>query len=184
MTPNTLSMAPRSRFSAAINATSTRLFGTSHLRVVRARRRPCGDQASAISGRAEAIRDAMSVARPTRCASTARSATLNCCSPVCRVPSTSPGPRSLRSSSAIRNPSCVSRIDFQAACATLHAERRFVEQNAMAALLAAPDAAAQLMQLRESEPLGVLDDHQRRVRHVHADLDDRGCYEQMRSRRT
>ena len=37
---------------------------------------------------------------------------------------------------------------------------------------AAADAAAQLMQLREAETLGVLDDHDRRLRHVDADLDD------------
>ena len=40
-------------------------------------------------------------------------------------------------------------------------------------MLAAADAAAQLVQLRQAEPLGVLDHHQRRVRHVDADLDDR-----------
>ena len=32
----------------------------------------------------------------------------------------------------------------------------------------APDSAAQLMQLRKAKPLGVFDQHHRRVRHVHA----------------
>ena len=39
---------------------------------------------------------------------------------------------------------------------------------------AAADAAAQLMELRQAEALGVLDDHHGGVRHVDADLDDGG----------
>ncbi len=54
------------------------------------------------------------------------------------------------------------------------AERRLVEQEAGRALGAAADAAAQLMQLREPEALGVLDHHHARLRHVDADLDHRG----------
>ena len=38
----------------------------------------------------------------------------------------------------------------------------------------APDAAAELVQLRETKSLRVLDQHRRGVGHVHADLDDRG----------
>src|SRR5262249_22626661 len=37
---------------------------------------------------------------------------------------------------------------------------------------AAPDPPAQLMQLRQAEALGVFDQHDRGVRHVHADLDN------------
>ncbi len=44
---------------------------------------------------------------------------------------------------------------------------------------AAPDAAAQLVQLRQAEPLGVLDDHDRRVRDVNPDLDDDGRDEEV-----
>ena len=44
------------------------------------------------------------------------------------------------------------------------AERRAVEQEAGRALLAAADAAAQLMQLRQPEALGVLDHHDGRGR--------------------
>ena len=47
------------------------------------------------------------------------------------------------------------------------------DKDAPALVPAAPDTAAQLMQLAETEALGVFDDHQRGVRHVHADLDDR-----------
>ena len=43
-----------------------------------------------------------------------------------------------------------------------------------AAAAAAADAAAELMELREPEPLGVVDHHHRRRRHVDADLDHRG----------
>ncbi len=51
--------------------------------------------------------------------------------------------------------------------------RRVGEQEAVRAVAAAPDAAAELVQLREPEPVGVLDDHHRRVRDVDADLDHR-----------
>ena len=54
------------------------------------------------------------------------------------------------------------------------AERRAVEQQAGRALAPAPDAAAQLVDLREAEALGVLDHHHGRLRHVDADLDHRG----------
>src|SRR3954451_15050099 len=50
------------------------------------------------------------------------------------------------------------------------AERRLIQQEAGRRLVAAPDAAAQLVQLREAEALGVLDNHHRRRRHVDADL--------------
>ena len=47
------------------------------------------------------------------------------------------------------------------------------EQDAVRRLRAAPDAAAQLMQLRETEALGMLDEHHRRVGDVDPDLDHR-----------
>ena len=53
-------------------------------------------------------------------------------------------------------------------------ERRIVEQHAGALGLAAPDPAAQLVQLGEAEALGLLDHHDRGGRHVDADLDHRG----------
>ena len=63
------------------------------------------------------------------------------------------------------------------------AERRLVQQEAGRGLVAAPDAAAQLVQLREAEALGVLDDHDRGRRHVDADLDDRRRDQQIDRRR-
>ena len=47
------------------------------------------------------------------------------------------------------------------------------DQEAVRLLGAAADAAAQLVQLGEAEAVGFLDDHDRRVRHVDADLDHR-----------
>src|SRR5258705_13116986 len=49
--------------------------------------------------------------------------------------------------------------------------RRLIHQEAVRLPFASSDAAAQLMQLRQAESLGVLYDHDRRVRHVDADLD-------------
>src|SRR6266511_5751965 len=46
-----------------------------------------------------------------------------------------------------------------------------VEEDARRPVLGAPDPSPQLMQLSQAETLGVLDQHHRRVRHVHADLD-------------
>ena len=40
-------------------------------------------------------------------------------------------------------------------------------------MLAAAHSPAELVQLRQPESLGVLDDHHRGVRHIDADLDDR-----------
>jgi hypothetical protein len=44
-------------------------------------------------------------------------------------------------------------------------------------------AAAQLVQLGDAEPVGVEDDHHRRVGHVDADLDHRGGHEHVESPR-
>ena len=63
------------------------------------------------------------------------------------------------------------------------AERRLVEQQAGGMAGPAADAAAQLVQLREPEALGVLDHHDGRLRHVDADLDHGGGDQQLASRR-
>ena len=47
-----------------------------------------------------------------------------------------------------------------------------VEQDAVAPVRSAADPAAELVELGEAEPLGVLHEHDGRVRHVDADLDD------------
>ena len=72
----------------------------------------------------------------------------------------------------MRNPSSVSRR-IESRSARDLAQRRLVEQQAGRGLVAAADAAAQLVQLGEAEALGMLDHHDRRVRHVDADLDHR-----------
>ena len=80
-----------------------------------------------------------------------------------------PSPRISRSRSASRNPSVDSAI------ASMRASPSGVDGSANRkhhdSAAAAPDPAPQLVQLREPEPVGVLHDHHRRVRHVDADLD-------------
>jgi hypothetical protein len=56
-------------------------------------------------------------------------------------------------------------------------ERRAIDQQTVRCLCAAPDAPAQLMELGQTEPFGVLDYHDGSPRHVDADLDDRGGHE-------
>ena len=124
-------------------------------------------------GRASRMSRASSRATASRSAWAARSARRNSGRPLCRVPSSSPAPRSRRSSSAMRKPSSLSRMIVEPRLRRL-AERRRVEQQAGRRLVAAADAAAQLVQLGEAEALGMLDDHDGRLRHVDADLDHRG----------
>ena len=62
------------------------------------------------------------------------------------------------------------------------AERRLVEEEAGRLRRPAADAAAQLVQLGQAEALGILDHHDRRFRHVDADLDDRRRDENVESR--
>ena len=83
------------------------------------------------------------------------------------APAGSPPPRSSRSFSAIRKPSSVRRR-MSSRVLAISRERRIVEQHAGALGLAAPDPAAQLVQLRQAEALGLLDHHDGRRRHVDA----------------
>ena len=91
-----------------------------------------------------------------------------------RVPVSSPSPRSSRSISASAKPSACSASALQA-LGLLRAE-----EQAQRRVLAAADAPAQLVQLRDAVALGVLDEHHGRVRHVDADLDDRRRHEHVR----
>ena len=61
--------------------------------------------------------------------------------------------------------------DLQPRCGHL-VERLAIEQQTDRRLRAAADPASELVQLRKSEPFGVLDDHDRRGRYVDAHLDD------------
>src|SRR5262249_30236997 len=60
------------------------------------------------------------------------------------------------------------------------AERRFVQQYATRVFGAAPDAPAQLVELCQSEALGVLDDHHCGFWHVDTNLYDRRGHEEAR----
>ena len=93
--------------------------------------------------------------------------------PLCRVPSTSPSPR--RRQIFLGDAEAVFGLaqDGEPRLGGL-AERRLVEQQAGRVAAAAPDAAAQLMQLRQAETFGVLDHHDGGFRHVDADLDHGG----------
>ena len=91
-------------------------------------------------------------------------------SPCWRVPSTSPGPRSSKSTSAMRKPSLV--------CSSAESRRsglvagRFGKQKAIRGKLATADATAELVQLRDAESLGLENHHQRCVGDVDSDFDD------------
>ena len=56
----------------------------------------------------------------------------------------------------------------------------FGHEDAVRLVAAAPHAAAQLVQLREAEPLGVLNHHHRGVGHVNAYLNDGGGKQDLR----
>ena len=68
--------------------------------------------------------------------------------------------------------------DLQSRAGSL-GERVAKKQDAHALAHASANAAAQLVQLREAEALGALNNHQGSVRYVHADLDHRGAYKKL-----
>ena len=68
--------------------------------------------------------------------------------------------------------------DFQA-CPRCRRQGRLIEQDAGRIVGAASDAAAQLMQLRETETLGMLDHHQTGVGHIDANLDHRRGHQDL-----
>ncbi len=98
-----------------------------------------------------------------------KSATRSVGRPCCAEPKKSPGPRVSRSYFATARPSDVRhRNCSRSRTASLPlSEIRMQQESA-----APPHAPAQLVQCRQAEPLGILNDHDRRVRHVNADLDD------------
>ena len=58
-------------------------------------------------------------------------------------------------------------------------ERILIQQNTYAAGRAASYAAAQLMQLRQPHAFGMLDHHQRCIRHIYAYFDNGRRYQQL-----
>ena len=105
------------------------------------------------------------------------SAMRNSSMPLWRLPSTSPGPRRRRSSSAMTKPSSVSRMVFSRASRSPPAAANTAGCSWMPR--AAPDAAAQLVQLGQAEALGMLHHHDGGFRHVHADFDHGGGDQQL-----
>ena len=90
------------------------------------------------------------------------------------MPRSWPSPRSSRSRSASSKPS--DRLDERLETGLRgvgQLELRAGDQQAVRLLGATADAAAELVELREAEAVGLLHDHDRRVRDVDADLDHR-----------
>ena len=85
--------------------------------------------------------------------------------PCCRWPKKSPGPRSFRSASAMAKPSLVSRNSFS----RLRVSSFWASVMRMQVDLYCPSPypAPELVELGQAVALGVLDDHDHRVGHVH-----------------
>ena len=97
--------------------------------------------------------------------------------PCCLVPKNSPTPRNFASSSARAKPSVV-RVSVRRRSARLVVDL-LGEQVTLPRDTAAADPPPQLVELRQAEAVGVLDHHQRRVGHVHADLDHHRADQQV-----
>ena len=124
-------------------------------------------------------RSAASRAASSRSTSASRSAKRSIGTPLWRAPSSSPGPRSRRSWRAISKPSLVLVDDLQALARGLRTADSDRAGCRCSSPAPRPTRPAQLVQLRKPHALGVLDHHQRRVRHVDADFDHRGRDQQL-----
>ena len=113
----------------------------------------------------------------SRSASAIRSPKRSSPRPCCRAPKNSPTPRSRTSSSASAKPSRVRSERPQPLPPLVGG--RLGEQVTLAGRRSPAHPAAQLVQLRQAEPLRVLHHQQRRVGHVHADLDHRRADQQV-----
>ena len=102
--------------------------------------------------------------------------------PDCAEPRTSPSLRSSRSTRASSNPSVVAASAPSRWAATVPSGASATSRHSPGAL-PRPDAAAQLVQLRETEDVGVEDHHDRGRGHVDTDLDDRRRHEHGRAAR-
>ena len=92
--------------------------------------------------------------------------------PDCAAPSTSPSRRCSRSSRASSKPSRVAATAVQP-LPCRRAGAALGDEQAQTGVRATADAAAQLVQLRDAEPVGVEHDHHGGVRYVDTDLDHR-----------
>ena len=127
----------------------------------------------ASSGSAPTSASARSRARSARrrCRGSNRVATFSGGRPDCRVPSRLPAPR--RREILLGDVEAVERSAHDLERARAPADRCVREEDAEGPMRSAPDPPAQLVELRQAEALGVLDEHHARVRHVDPDLDDR-----------
>ena len=98
--------------------------------------------------------------------------------PCCREPSNSPAPRISRSAAASRKPapsslnSCTARNRWRATAGEVVAAGH--DEVGIGVLVAAPDPAAQLVELGQAEAVGAVDDDRVRPRDVQAVLHDGG----------
>ena len=88
--------------------------------------------------------------------------------PLCAVPSKSPGPRRSQSASATSKPSLV--FSSTASFATVSGDFSLLAE-CNTTCVPAPDAPAELMQLRQTETLGILDQHDGGVGNIDAHFD-------------
>ena len=103
--------------------------------------------------------------------------------PLCSAPSRLPAPRISRSRSAILNPLpsawCWEIVASRRCASSRHLAMRREEEVGERALGATADPAAELVELREPEQVGAVDDERVRVRHVETRLDDRRADEHV-----
>ena len=98
-------------------------------------------------------------------------------SPLCCWPSSSPGPRNFKSASAILKPSFVSSRIFSRACASAF----FASEIKMQKISCAPRPMRPRNWCNCASPnaSAFSIEHHRRVRHVHADFDQRGRQQRL-----
>ena len=97
--------------------------------------------------------------------------------PVCAVFMIVPSPRSSRSTSASSKPFVVATNASTRGLPSSAVPE--VTSQQVDATVPRPDAPAELVELRDPEAVGVEHDHDGRVRHVDADLDDGGGHEHV-----
>ena len=124
-----------------------------------------------------AVRGAVRAAS-SRSTSFSRSAKRSIGTPLWRAPRNSPGPRNRKI--LARNLEAVGvLVDDLETLARKHGQRLLIQQNARLLPPPRPTRPRNWCKLRKSHALGVLDDHQRGIRHIDADLDHGSRDEQL-----
>ena len=137
-------------------------------RQLRGERRVARIEPARVVEQASACRRARTAS--SRCSATWSDATRSRGKPLWASPRTSPSCAARSPSRPARSRRVDSATASSRASAISSVESDTRTQND--STRAAPDPAAQLVELREPEPIGALDDHHRRLRDVDADLDD------------